>query len=130
MQLRARLQELPALDETRLWKVQAQAIRNLEQSFGRADPRALIQMATGSGKTFTAVNVAYRLLKFANAKRILFLVDRGNLGKQAEDEFANFEPPDDPRKFPRSTRSSGSKRTLSTRPRSSSSPPFSGSTLC
>src|SRR5262245_42511399 len=63
-------------------------------------PRALIQMATGSGKTFTAVNVAYRLLKFANAKRILFLVDRGNLGKQTEDEFANFEPPDDPRKFP------------------------------
>ena len=57
-------------------------------------------MATGSGKTFTAVNVAYRLLKFGDAKRILFLVDRGNLGKQAEDEFANFEPPDDPRKFP------------------------------
>ena len=99
-QLRARLKELPPLDEARLWKVQAQAIRNLEQSFGRADPRALIQMATGSGKTFTAVNVAYRLLKFGNAKRILFLVDRGNLGKQAEDEFANFEPPDDPRKFP------------------------------
>jgi type I restriction enzyme, R subunit len=99
-QLRTRLKELPQLDETRLWKVQAQAIRNLEQSFGQADPRALIQMATGSGKTFTAVNVAYRLLKFANAKRILFLVDRGNLGKQTEDEFANFEPTDDPRKFP------------------------------
>jgi type I restriction enzyme R subunit len=99
-QLRARLKELPKLDEARLWKVQAQAIRNLEQSFARADPRALIQMATGSGKTFTAVNVAYRLLKFANAKRILFLVDRGNLGKQTEDEFANFEPFDDPRKFP------------------------------
>jgi type I restriction enzyme R subunit len=91
-QLRARLRELPELDEARLWKVQAQAIRNLEQSFGRADPRALIQMVTGSGKTFTAVNVAYRLLKFANIKRILFLVDRGNLGKQTEDEFANFEP--------------------------------------
>jgi type I restriction enzyme, R subunit len=99
-QLRVRLKELPELDETRLWKIQTQAIRNLEQSFGRADPRALIQMATGSGKTFTAVNAAYRLLKFANAKRILFLVDRGNLGKQTEDEFANFEPPDDPRKFP------------------------------
>jgi len=100
-QLRARLRDLPPLDETRLWKVQAQAIRNLEESFGRADPRALIQMATGSGKTFTAVNVAYRLLKPpVNAKRILFLVDRGNLGKQAEDEFTNFEPSDDPRKFP------------------------------
>jgi type I site-specific restriction endonuclease len=54
------LKSLPELDESRLWKVQARAIRNLEESFGRADPRALIQMATGSGKTFTAVNVAYR----------------------------------------------------------------------
>jgi type I restriction enzyme R subunit len=99
-QLRSRLQGLPALDETRLWDVQARAIGNLEQSFAKANARALIQMATGSGKTFTAVNVAYRLLKFGGAKRILFLVDRGNLGKQTEDEFANFEPPDDPRKFP------------------------------
>jgi len=99
-QLRARLKQLPELDESRLWKVQARAIRNLEESFAKADARALIQMATGSGKTFTAVNVAYRLLKFSGAKRILFLVDRGNLGRQAEDEFANFEPPDDPRKFP------------------------------
>ena len=99
-QLRAQLKEMPPLDEMGLWTVQARAIRELEKSFGRADRRALIQMATGSGKTFTAVNVAYRLLKFANAKRILFLVDRGNLGKQTEDEFANFEPADDPRKFP------------------------------
>jgi type I restriction enzyme R subunit len=100
MQLRARLKELPTLDESRLWKVQAKAIHNLEASFAKSDLRALIQMATGSGKTFTAVNEVYRLLKFGGAKRILFLVDRGNLGKQAEDEFANFEPPDDPRKFP------------------------------
>jgi type I restriction enzyme R subunit len=99
-QLRNRLRGLPPLDEGGLWKVQVKAIRQLEHSFGRSDPRALIQMATGSGKTFTAVNVAYRLLKFAAAKRILFLVDRGNLGKQTEDEFANFEPIDDPRKFP------------------------------
>src|SRR6266576_101296 len=77
-QLRARLRALPTLDETRLWKVQARAIRNLDASFAKADPRALIQMATGSGKTFTAVNVAYRLLKYGEAKRILFLVDRGN----------------------------------------------------
>ncbi len=99
-QLRARLKSLPELDASRLWKVQARAIDNLEESFAKAHQRALIQMATGSGKTFTAVNVAYRLLKFGGAKRILFLVDRDNLGKQAEDEFANFEPPDDPRKFP------------------------------
>ena len=99
-QLRARLQTLPELDATRLWSVQARAIGNLEQSFVKANARALIQMATGSGKTFAAVNIAYRLLKFGGAKRILFLVDRGNLGKQTEDEFANFEPPDDSRKFP------------------------------
>jgi type I restriction enzyme, R subunit len=99
-QLRARLHNLPELDESGLWTVQGRAIRSLEDSFRRGRPRALIQMATGSGKTFTAVNVAYRLLKFGEAKRILFLVDRGNLGKQTEDEFANFEPPDDPRKFP------------------------------
>lgn len=99
-QLRERLKALPALDEGRLWKVQSRAIRHLEASFARANPRALIQMATGSGKTFAAVNVAYRLLKYGGAKRILFLVDRRTLGIQAEDEFGNFEPPDDPRKFP------------------------------
>jgi type I restriction enzyme, R subunit len=68
-QLHARLKTLPDLDESRLWKVQARAIRNLEASFCRADQRAPIQMATGSGKTFTAVNIAYRLLKYAEAKR-------------------------------------------------------------
>lgn len=99
-QLRARLKELPPLDEAGLWKVQKQAIIGLESSLAKAAPRALIQMATGSGKTFTAVNAAYRLLKFGGAKRILFLVDRGNLGKQTEDEFANFTPADDTRKFP------------------------------
>ena len=99
MQLRTRLKEPPPLDEARLWTVQARAIRNLEESFAEAHPRALIQMATGSGKTFTAVNVIYRLLRFNEAKRILFLVDRSNLGKQTEDEFANFTPPDSPRKF-------------------------------
>jgi type I restriction enzyme R subunit len=99
-QLRGRLKELGELNEEGLWSVQARAIRNLEKSFAQADPRALVQMATGAGKTFTAVNIAYRLLKHGQAKRILFLVDRGNLGKQAEDEFANFEPRDDPRKFP------------------------------
>src|SRR4029077_12663141 len=103
--LRQRLKQLAPLTEMdepqwRLWKAQGRAIRNLEASLARAHLRALIQMATGSGKTFTAVNMAYRLLKFAGARRILFLVDRANLGKQAEDEFANFEPPDDPRKFP------------------------------
>lgn len=99
-QFRERLRHLPPLDEAGLWGVQATAIRNLEASFARGDPRALVQMATGSGKTFTAVNVAYRLLKHAGARRILVLVDRSNLGRQTEDEFARFTPPDDARKFP------------------------------
>ena len=90
--LRARLTHLAELDETGLWKVQAQAITNLESSLAKADLRALIQMATGSGKTYTAVSAAYRLLKFAGAKRILFLVDRGNLGKQTEDVASAPKP--------------------------------------
>ena len=98
--LRLRLQHLPELDESRLWAVQARTIKALELSFAQANQRALIQMATGSGKTFTAVNAVYRLLKHAEAKRVLFLVDRNNLGRQAHDEFANFTPPDDSRKFP------------------------------
>ncbi len=75
------------------------AVRNLERSFANGNPRALVQTATGSGKTFTAVNVVYRPLKHGGAGRILFLVDRTHLGKQAYDEFVNFQPPDDSRKF-------------------------------
>jgi len=56
-------------------------------------------MATGSGKTIMAITAVYRLIKYAGARRILFLVDRGNLGEQAEKEFANFRTPDDHRKF-------------------------------
>ena len=72
---RARLKSMPKLDSTRLWEVQATAIANLEESLREDRPRALIQMATGSGKTFTAANIAYRLIRHADAKRILFLVD-------------------------------------------------------
>lgn len=56
-------------------------------------------MATGSGKTYMAITFIYRLLKFADAKRILFLVDTRNLGKQAEQEFMAYTPSDDNRKF-------------------------------
>lgn len=70
-----------------------------EQSLAENRPRALIHMATGAGKTFTAITAAYRLLKFGGAKRILFLVDTRNLGKQAHQEFMAYTPPDDPRKF-------------------------------
>ena len=81
--LRARLKDIPQLDYENLWDCQRQAVTNLEDSLRNNSLRALIQMATGSGKTFTAVTAIYRLLKFANAKRVLFLVDRGNLGRQA-----------------------------------------------
>ncbi len=82
-----------------LWPAQVEAITHLEQSFAADRPRALIQMATGSGKTFTAVNFVYRLIKHAKAKRVLFLVDRNNLGRQAFKEFDQFITPDDGRKF-------------------------------
>lgn len=97
--LRQLLQQFPALDTRHLRDCQITAITNLEKSFSRNQPRALVQMATGSGKTFTAITAAYRLLKYARAHRILFLVDTRNLGEQAEQEFQAFTPNDDPRKF-------------------------------
>ncbi len=97
--LRARLKHLPSLDERNLWSAQTRAIKGLEQSFAAARPRALIQMATGSGKTFAACNFCYRLIKYAGAKRILFLVDRRTLGIQARDEFEKFIAPEENRKF-------------------------------
>lgn len=97
--LRARLQKSPVLDETGLRPAQIKAVNNLEHSFKKNRPKALIQMATGSGKTFTAATFVYRLLKNADAKRILFLVDTKNLGEQAEQEFMTFQPNDDNRKF-------------------------------
>jgi len=97
--LRTRLQNLPSLTTDGLRKVQVEAITSLEESFKAGRPRALIQMATGAGKTFTAITSIYRLLKYANAKRILFLVDTKNLGEQAEQEFMAYLPNDDNRKF-------------------------------
>jgi type I restriction enzyme R subunit len=97
--LRSRLQDIPELPILGLRDCQVTAINNLEQSFKDARPKALIQMATGSGKTFTSITFIYRLLKFAKAKRILFLVDTKNLGEQAEQEFMAYLPKDDNRKF-------------------------------
>jgi len=97
--LRQRLHQFPDLAIEGLRDCQIRAITNLEKSFRENRPRALIQMATGSGKTFTAITSIYRLLKFADAKRILFLVDTKNLGEQAEQEFMGYTPSDDNRKF-------------------------------
>ena len=90
---------MPELDVAGLWPAQETAIRNLEESLAANRPRALIQMATGSGKTYTAANVAYRLIKHADASRILYLVDRANLGRQTLKEFQAFVTPDDGRHF-------------------------------
>lgn len=98
--IRSRFLELPPLDPTGLRPAQIAAVQNLEQSFKKNRPKALIQMATGAGKTFTAATFIYRLLKSpVKAKRILFLVDTKNLGEQAEQEFMTFQPNDDNRKF-------------------------------
>ncbi|WP_339890240.1 DEAD/DEAH box helicase family protein [uncultured Flavobacterium sp.] len=97
--LRARLQDLPELPIEGLRDCQVTAITNLDTSFKDQRPKALIQMATGSGKTFTAITFIYRLLKYAKAKRVLFLVDTKNLGEQAESEFRAFTANDDNRLF-------------------------------
>src|SRR5579883_3343452 len=91
--LRRRLLALPAPDPTGLRECQVEAIGSLEASLRRGDSRALVQMATGAGKTFTACNLVNRLLSHADAKRILFLVDRKNLGTQTKNEFQRFQPP-------------------------------------
>src|SRR5437773_7159887 len=123
--LNTRLANLLTTDQmptANLWSAQIEAIRNLEKSLAANKRRALIQMATGSGKTYTAVNFVYRLIKLAGARRVLFLVDRGNLGDQtlkdwsssvktpsegearrvsaaSANQFQQFVTPDDGRKF-------------------------------
>lgn len=90
--LRLRLQQFPALDPQGLRDCQVEAIEGIEHSLAQDKPRTLIQMATGAGKTFTAANLSYRLLANAEAKRVLFLVDRNNLGRQTLKEFQAFRP--------------------------------------
>jgi type I restriction enzyme R subunit len=96
---RLRLQQLPLLHTDGLWPAQSRAITNLEKSLADNRPRSLVQMATGSGKTFTAVSFIYRQLKFAGARRVLFLVDRANLGRQTLKEFQQYQSPCTPFKF-------------------------------
>jgi type I restriction enzyme R subunit len=98
--LRKRLANgMPPLLEQNLRGCQVSAVTGLEKSLASNKPRALVHMATGAGKTFTAITAVYRLIKFGGAKRILFLVDTRNLGKQAHQEFMAYTPPDDARKF-------------------------------
>lgn len=82
---------LPTLDPKGLRDCQYEAITNLEASFRNSQRKALIVLATGAGKTFTACLAAYRFLAYTPARRVLFLVDRNNLGKQAEGAFGDFK---------------------------------------
>lgn len=95
--MRARLLSLPPLPKTGLRDCQFEAITNLERSFRENRPRALVQMATGSGKTSMAVSRVYRLIKFGGARRVLLAVDRSNLGRQTLKEFEQYITPDDGR---------------------------------
>ncbi|MBT6341210.1 MAG: DEAD/DEAH box helicase family protein [Desulfobacula sp.] len=97
--LNLRLKQMPELIEEGFWPAQIIAVKNLETSLAQNRPRALIQMATGSGKTFTAISFIYRLIKFAKARRVLFLVDRGNLGRQTLKEFQQYVSPYNNYKF-------------------------------
>jgi type I restriction enzyme, R subunit len=97
--LKGRMRLAPALNTAGMWPAQIRAVQNLEASFRDGKPRALVQMATGSGKTYTAISSVYRLVKEGGARRVLFLVDRGNLGRQALKEFQAYATPDDGRKF-------------------------------
>ena len=97
--IRNNMKHFPTLDEKGFRKCQVNAIKNLDNSFAENRPKALVQMATGAGKTFTAITDAYRLLKYGKMNRILFLVDTRGLGEQAEREFLAYTPNDDPRSF-------------------------------
>ena len=97
--IRNNMKHFPPLDTNGFRKCQINAINNLDKSFSDNRPKALVQMATGAGKTFTAITAAYRLLKYGKMKRILFLVDTKSLGEQTEREFLAYTPNDDPRSF-------------------------------
>ena len=103
-------------------------VENIEKSLSEDRPRSLVQMATGTGKTLFAVTALYRLIKFGGARRVLFLVDRGNLGEQAEKEFQGVRTPDDNRMFPELYGVQRLNRTPSARRARSSSQPSSAST--
>lgn len=97
--LRSRLQAMPDLIADGLRACQVDAVSALERSMAQNRARALVQMATGAGKTFTACTLSYRLLAHGGFKRILFLADRANLVRQTRDEYLAYRPPGTGRSF-------------------------------
>ena len=97
---RGRVHNLPNTDGYDLRPASRRAVIAIEESLkANQHSRSLVQMATGAGKTRMAVTESYRLLKHAGFTRVLFLVDRNNLGDQTLREFRDFTTPDDGRKF-------------------------------
>ena len=82
---------LPRLEKKGLRDCQYEAEIELEKSFKGGNKKSLAVLATGSGKTYLACLASYRLLNYTSVKRILFLVDRNNLAKQAKSEFSRFD---------------------------------------
>ncbi|MGD1016592.1 MAG: DEAD/DEAH box helicase family protein [Roseiarcus sp.] len=97
--LRGRLQAMPTIVADGLRACQVDAVTALENSMAKNHPRALVQMATGAGKTFAACTLSYRLLAHAGFRRVLFLADRANLVRQTRDEYLKYRPPGSGRSF-------------------------------
>ena len=82
---------LPRLEKNGLRDCQYDAEIGLEKSIKEGKKKNLVILATGSGKTYLACLASYRLLNYTATNRVLFLVDRNNLARQAEAEFSQFD---------------------------------------
>ena len=97
---RARVHNMPPYDDYDLRPASKVAVGAIEDSLAaQQHSRSLVQMATGAGKTRMAVTESYRLIRHGGFNRVLFLVDRNNLGDQTLREFRDYTTPDDGRKF-------------------------------
>ncbi|MCB9779937.1 MAG: type I restriction-modification system endonuclease [Alphaproteobacteria bacterium] len=86
----ARLATEPA-DYLPLRDYQRAAIAEVEAAIAAGQRDLLLAMATGTGKTRTAICMVYRLIKAGRFNRVLFLVDRTSLGEQAHEAFKNVK---------------------------------------
>ena len=97
---RARVHNMPPYDDYDLRPASKIAVGAIENSLAAQNhSRSFVQMATGAGKTRMAVTESYRLIRYGGFNRVLFLVDRNNLGDQTLREFRDYTTPDDGRKF-------------------------------